>query len=435
MNFTMHIVSSHTSMNYMAGQFHPCYTAPLCVGSSSSYVASKLQLPQSLNTATTPFTVMLLDTAVSSCLYSFSSLSPPSSCPFSVSASRISYGEVSFCGADDPSFSKEHSEDNEPPTRHSSSHFSRPSRCKFFLQWVLASETRRYFILAFLQSVSGRLLSCRSPQPCALQLSREKDSDVFSRRVALIVPLILTINAPLKSMATNSTITGGSGNIERSFLQNLGIGDKDIYYPRVFQGTWICNSTLVAVDTPQGEEKADAKSVEFSRKQLGYTVTYKARFIPFEKHIIGDRLFTTLSLVESTVGNNVVDHGVWNPEQPDRLTLVLRGGLKNVVTKRSSFLPAPGQFDTSEYSQQIFDNNKFDGGPPTVKASQNQTRYKWDARNEDVSFIEAFQRVSMFPVVNERLSNVDILNMDKPVTVYKYIVRFTREAEKEKVEM
>lgn len=39
-----------------------------------------------------------------------------------------------------------------------------------------------------------------------------------------------------------------------------------------FEGTWHCFSTLTAVETPQGEDKADRKSLEFSRKQLGFTV-------------------------------------------------------------------------------------------------------------------------------------------------------------------
>lgn len=243
-----------------------------------------------------------------------------------------------------------------------------------------------------------------------------------------MIPFLATASTSCNSTAA---VAGAEefNNAGRSFLQNLGIGDPDIYYPRLFEGSWICDSTLVAVDTPQGEDKADSKSVEFSRKQLGYTVTYKARFIPFEKYIIGDRLFTTMSLLESTVGKNVVDHGIWTPQQPDRLTLVLRRGLKvqNVVTKRSASLSGPGQFDTSEFSQQIFDNARLEGGPPTVKASQNRTRYRWDATTGEVSSIEAFQRVSMFPVIQEGLSNMDIMGLDKPVAVYKYIVRFTRE--------
>lgn len=242
-----------------------------------------------------------------------------------------------------------------------------------------------------------------------------------------MMPLLAITSAACNNMAPVARAEETS-NVGRSFLQNFGIGDADIYYPRFFEGSWVCNSTLVAVDTPQGEDKADKRSVEFSRKQLGYTVQYRARFIPFANNVIGDRLFTTLSLVESTVGNNVVDHGIWSPEQPDRLTLVLQGGVKvqNVVTKRSASISGPGQFDTSEYSQQIFDNATFEGGPPTIKASQNRTRYRWDPIAGEVSSIEAFQRVSMFPVIQEGLENMDLMGMDKPVTVYKYIVRFTR---------
>jgi hypothetical protein len=62
-------------------------------------------------------------------------------------------------------------------------------------------------------------------------------------------------------------------SLGNSFLRTLGIGDSDIYYPREFEGIWNCYSTLLAVDTPQGEDRADRKSLEFSRKQLGYTVS------------------------------------------------------------------------------------------------------------------------------------------------------------------
>ena len=39
-------------------------------------------------------------------------------------------------------------------------------------------------------------------------------------------------------------------------------------------------------------------------------------------------VFGFKSLVESTVGKDVVNRGIWTPEQPDRLTLILQGGRK-----------------------------------------------------------------------------------------------------------
>lgn len=39
---------------------------------------------------------------------------------------------------------------------------------------------------------------------------------------------------------------------------------------------------------------ADIRNVEASRKQLGYTTQYQARFVPFQGKVIGDRVFTTL---------------------------------------------------------------------------------------------------------------------------------------------
>lgn len=85
-------------------------------------------------------------------------------------------------------------------------------------------------------------------------------------------------------------------------------------------------------------------------------VAYKARFVPYESNIIGDRLFTTKvpsrscihstpseefrvirvvancnvkqSLVESTMGHNIVSNCSWSPQQPNRLTLELNSGIK-----------------------------------------------------------------------------------------------------------
>jgi hypothetical protein len=179
----------------------------------------------------------------------------------------------------------------------------------------------------------------------------------------------------------------------------------------------------------KGEDKADRKSLEFSRKQLGYTVEYQARFVPYQGNIIGDRIFTTSSLVESTVGKDVIREGSWNPEKPNRLVLTLRGGVKveNLVTKRSAEITGPGQFDTSEFSKQVFDNSAIKDGPPSVKASQNLTRYRWDVMEDPISTIEAFQRVAMFPLPKDGMDLSDVMGMDKPVTVYKYLVRFTRQ--------
>jgi hypothetical protein len=91
--------------------------------------------------------------------------------------------------------------------------------------------------------------------------------------------------------------------------------------------------------------------------------TYQARFVPFEGYVVCDRLFTTVvriltvfisiafqptichrssfcgvtfanfylslqSLVESLIGKNTVEHGTWDPRQPNRLELILRGGPK-----------------------------------------------------------------------------------------------------------
>eukprot|EP00250_Pteridium_aquilinum_P018747 c24193_g1_i2 orf=42-857(+) len=137
-------------------------------------------------------------------------------------------------------------------------------------EWTLALETRRSFITGSLRQLLDRLLDCWLPHLPPPQLSTMIRRDTFARRIALMIPLLVTASTSCNSSALVSGAEE-TRNAGRSFLQNFGIGDRDIYYPRVFEGSWICNSTLVAVDTPQGDDKADSKSVEFSRKQLGYT--------------------------------------------------------------------------------------------------------------------------------------------------------------------
>eukprot|EP00897_Mesotaenium_endlicherianum_P005167 jgi/Mesen1/4679/ME000241S03719 len=270
---------------------------------------------------------------------------------------------------------------------------------------------------------------------CSSQESGGQPSQAaWTRRGAISLALAAgaspSLTAASASAEPATSQESPSGN---QLLRGLGIGDPDIYYPPVFEGTWDCFSTLVS-----GEDMSDARSIEFARKQLGFTLEYQARFVPFGGHIVGDRLFTTTALAESTVGKNVVVGGEWTPERPNLLILTLRGGMKveNLVTKRSFDLTGPGRFDSSEYSKQVFDNQRTVNGPPTVKASRNVTRYRWDPKASAVDEIEAFQRVAMFPIVGGSagdkpagLTFMDVLTMnmgDKPTTVYKYLVRFRR---------
>lgn len=49
--------------------------------------------------------------------------------------------------------------------------------------------------------------------------------------------------------------------------------------------------------------------------------------------------FTPQSLVESIIGKNMVIHGTWDPRQPNRLELVLKGGAKVSVFLNAYVLP------------------------------------------------------------------------------------------------
>ncbi|GBG62371.1 hypothetical protein CBR_g30325 [Chara braunii] len=149
--------------------------------------------------------------------------------------------------------------------------------------------------------------------------------------------------------------------------------------PRVPAGAVPQLRSVRAESGTAGEEMADLPSVRYAQKQLGYTVTYQARFIPYRDHVIGDRLFTSI--------------------------------VENLVTKRSFAMAGPGRFDTSEFSRQVFDSSAVKDGPPSIKA---------------------IQRIAMFAVPGgssgpNGLSTIDVLAMaGKPTTVYKYTVRLRR---------
>ncbi|CAI5463443.1 unnamed protein product [Closterium sp. Yama58-4] len=242
--------------------------------------------------------------------------------------------------------------------------------------------------------------------------------------------------------AAEAGVGEGEGvSVGQRILRGLGFGDADVYYPRVFEGEWECLSQLIAVETPQGEQAADSRAVAQARRDIGVTLPYRARFFDFNGNVVGDRAYTTTSLVEATMGKGVVADADWSPSRPNQLTLTLKGGYKvqSVITRRSYEMSAPNQFDVFEYSQQVFDNLSVLDGPPSVKASSNLTRYQWDEADKatgQVKEIYAFQRVSMFPVVGgvagegqSRLSAADVISLgfgEKPVTVYKYLLRLTR---------
>ncbi|CAI5984669.1 unnamed protein product [Closterium sp. NIES-64] len=294
---------------------------------------------------------------------------------------------------------------------------------------------------------------------------RRKDGEVFERGYSRRMVMALGISAgvaagmgltPRSAAAAAAAAEAGVGegegvSVGQRILRGLGFGDADVYYPRVFEGTmvfegeWECLSQLIALETPQGEQAADSLAVAQARRDIGVTLPYRARFFEFNGNVVGDRAFTTTgatqqSLVEAMMGKGVVADADWSPSRPNQLTLTLKGGYKvqSVITRRSYEMSAPNQFDVFEYSQQVFDNPSVLDGPPSVKASSNLTRYQWDEvkATEQVKEIYAFQRVSMFPVVGgvagegqSRLSAADVISLgfgEKPVTVYKYLLRLTR---------
>eukprot|EP00898_Chlorokybus_atmophyticus_P000929 jgi/Chlat1/1837/Chrsp14S00775 len=268
--------------------------------------------------------------------------------------------------------------------------------------------------------------------PTAESKSAAPECDI-GRRHAIAAAAALAISVSTSTSAPPPASAAAAIGDGRSVLQRVfGMGASDLYYPEFFNGTWECVSTLVTIETPQGEDKMDANSLARARRQLNTSVKYMTRFFPREGHIIADRESTSVSLTEATVGKGIVTASEWNPAKPNRVVLRLKGGFKveSLVTRRSIVEVGPGRLDTSEFSKQVIDNGQAVDGPPTVKASQNYTKYKWDPRDQaNVQDVEAIQRIAMFPVpVGDQRESDDIMeamsSANKPITVYRYYVRF-----------
>ncbi|GBG62369.1 hypothetical protein CBR_g30323 [Chara braunii] len=81
---------------------------------------------------------------------------------------------------------------------------------------------------------------------------------------------LLTIAAGLAMQGGHASASSEESlSVGSQILRGLGLGDPDIYYPRVFQGTWDCFSTLVSVDTPQAKLRIANATSFCNPKDLG----------------------------------------------------------------------------------------------------------------------------------------------------------------------
>eukprot|EP00899_Mesostigma_viride_P002498 jgi/Mesvir1/12249/Mv00467-RA.1 len=297
----------------------------------------------------------------------------------------------------------------------------------------LTAAPRRLFVLA------TALSNDASRPSTAIGLSSRaghvRTGSHVGRRTATLSSLAFAVQVLTSSLSPPAQASESDG---RGFMeQALGLGSPDIFYPAFFEGDWDVSSTLISVEAPQGEAFTDPARFKQLQSQVGSTVRYLARFARNSSgRVVADRLTTTVSLTEASVRPGIVERVDWDIDKPNRIVLQLQGKLKveNLVTKRS-FESSPGQLDTLEYSKQVFDNAREVGGPPTVKASQNITRYRWEVpgpSDPDPARVKALQRVSMFVVPAEfddasRLSDFDAIKVaGKPVAIYKYLVEMTK---------
>lgn len=210
--------------------------------------------------------------------------------------------------------------------------------------------------------------------PLQLVAPREQEHLLVSRRrnvlFSLSSSMLLGTSLPVEAAGVPT------GDARSPSERLMGLKSADLYYPPEFEGVWECRSVLRRVSAPQGPEKA-SEQLARAQKEVGENTIYRARFIPYRGHVIADREFTTRSLTEAVAPGLIVG-ARWSEERPDRLQLMLQGGIKveNLVTERSQVADS-GMLDTTEFSQQVFDNMTVAGGPPSVKASQIRSLYTW----------------------------------------------------------
>ncbi|ABA23950.1 conserved hypothetical protein [Trichormus variabilis ATCC 29413] len=206
----------------------------------------------------------------------------------------------------------------------------------------------------------------------------------------------------------------------------------DLAYPKWMAGTWEVKSTLVDLAAPLAPDIV-TPGFEGNREQLNQPVSFLVRFIEVQPPTIGlkflpqidakstivvaDRVFNSLNLARSYLGDEAVLAVKVDPDSPNRQITFLRGErqLISIVTARATETAADSKFITTEVFQQLFKG----GSLPYLNSVESTTAYH--KLSTSSPRIEADQVTAVY------LSPQDpnYFNAgDRPVALYRYRLEF-----------
>ncbi|TAG89213.1 MAG: hypothetical protein EAZ09_24615 [Oscillatoriales cyanobacterium] len=148
----------------------------------------------------------------------------------------------------------------------------------------------------------------------------------------------------------------------------IAVAKGDLVYPDWMAGNWNVASTLVDLAAPLAP-KIITPGFEGNRRYLQQPVLFKVRFQPernigfisnytskIAQKIVADRTFNGLNIAKAYLGDRAVLSVKVDRTNPNRQITVLKGEkqLVSIVTGRRTETPNPGEFVSTEISQQVF---------------------------------------------------------------------------------
>lgn len=215
-------------------------------------------------------------------------------------------------------------------------------------------------------------------------------------------------------------------------LTSVKPAQGDLVYPKWMAGTWEVKSTLVDLAAPLAPDIV-TPGFEGNRQQLNQPVSFLVRFIKVphavgglkfipridvkSKILVADRVFNSLNLARSYLGDEAVLSVKVDPDSPNRQITFLRGErqLVSIVTARATETTADGKFVTTEVFQQLFKG----GSLPYLNSVESTTAYYQLSTSSPP--IEADQVTAVY------LSPQDpdyFTAGDRPVALYRYRLEF-----------
>lgn len=197
----------------------------------------------------------------------------------------------------------------------------------------------------------------------------------------------------------------------------FGLETADLYYPDWFLGRWQVVATLESFEAPQGQY-GDRDSIERAIQEQGRSVHYQVRFYRNEQgKVIADRAFNAKSITEAYLGPKTVREVVFDPQRPDRQTVLLLSGSRAelYITQRRSQSPEPSQFNTLEFYRQVLGTLT---GVPKTQDIEAVTLYR---RGPDPKKFQALQQTAVFLVPTDPAY---FQSQNKAVTLYRYHLDF-----------